>query len=294
MVKIDDQIRGEMNEHFRLEKMEITDAWTIKHATEMQNLRDSMTAHHHYELMTAIEKTETDYKEQINVLTNEHNIRTEEWERLRVELQDKIMGLEINIKMLTKGLVDLKEDNNRRIAQIMEEHAKFLEQEHKNFEYELQAKETQLKVASTIALGNLEKKHASIMEELDADHKRNMDDLKNTNTKNALAAKKDAENKLNVEVARLKGIHAEEMETLSNLSAEEMAKAMLSMNMTRMAELKDQAEAHQQTVDTFNSRIAELNEEILRRVVRDQLSHMRHRNSQCSSGSRSKFCETGR
>jgi hypothetical protein len=65
-----------------------------------------------------------------------------------------------------------------------------MENEKKAWENEANARETQLKVASTIAIGNLEKKHATHLEELDASHKRQMDELRNTNTKNALAAKK--------------------------------------------------------------------------------------------------------
>ncbi|KAJ3404898.1 hypothetical protein HDU80_002205 [Chytriomyces hyalinus] len=279
MVKIDDQIRGEMNDRFRREKMEMTQAWETMHATEMQNLRDTLTSHHHYELMTAIEKTETDYKEQITVLSTEHSIRTEEWENQKIELQDKMMGFEICIKMQSKAMVDLKEDHTRQIAKLIDDHAKLMEQERKNFEYELTAKETQLKVASTIALGNLEKRHAVILEELEAEHKRSMDDVKNTNTKNALAAKKgglvtkdnvcntqDAENKLNTEIARLKAIHDQEMEAQELVATENLAKTILSMNMKRIGELKDLGDAHQLSVDALNTKILELNQEILRRT----------------------------
>ncbi|KAJ3247620.1 hypothetical protein HDU78_003733 [Chytriomyces hyalinus] len=266
MVKIDDQIRGEMNDRFRREKMEMTQAWETMHATEMQNLRDTLTSHHHYELMTAIEKTETDYKEQITVLSTEHSIRTEEWENQKIELQDKMMGFEICIKMQSKAMVDLKEDHTRQIAKLIDDHAKLMEQERKNFEYELTAKETQLKVASTIALGNLEKRHAVILEELEAEHKRSMDDVKNTNTKNALAAKKDAENKLNAEIARLKAIHDQEMEAQELVATENLAKTILSMNMKRIGELKDLGDAHQLSVDALNTKILELNQEILRRT----------------------------
>ncbi|KAI8832474.1 hypothetical protein BJ741DRAFT_580193 [Chytriomyces cf. hyalinus JEL632] len=279
MVKIDDQIRGEMNDRFRREKMEMTQAWETMHATEMQNLRDTLTSHHHYELMTAIEKTETDYKEQITVLSTEHSIRTEEWENQKIELQDKMMGFEICIKMQSKAMVDLKEDHTRQIAKLIDDHAKLMEQERKNFEYELTAKETQLKVASTIALGNLEKRHAVILEELEAEHKRSMDDVKNTNTKNALAAKKgglatkdnvfntqDAENKLNAEIARLKAIHDQEMEAQELVATENLAKTILSMNMKRIGELKDLGDAHQLSVDALNTKILELNQEILRQT----------------------------
>ncbi|KAJ3238156.1 hypothetical protein HDU81_008303 [Chytriomyces hyalinus] len=266
MVKIDDQIRGEMNDRFRREKMEMTQAWETMHATEMQNLRDTLTSHHHYELMTAIEKTETDYKEQITVLSTEHSIRTEEWENQRIELQDKMMGFEICIKMQNKAMVDLKEDHTRQIAKLIDDHAKLMEQERKNFEYELTAKETQLKVASTIALGNLEKRHAVILEELEAEHKRSMDDVKNTNTKNALAAKKDAENKLNAEIARLKAIHDQEMEAQELVATENLAKTILSMNMKRIGELKDLGDAHQLSVDALNAKILDLNQQIIRQT----------------------------
>ncbi|KAI9352620.1 hypothetical protein BDR26DRAFT_849571 [Obelidium mucronatum] len=232
----------------------------------MQNQKDMMTHEHHVELMTAIDKTETDYKEQMSRLIAEHELRTEEWAKNKTELEDKIMGLEINIKMLTKGVHDLKEDHTRKLAGVLDTHEKFLEKERKNFEYEMNAKETQLKVASTIALGNLEKKHAAILEEAEAGHKKMMDDLRNTNTKNALAAKKEAENKLAAEVLRIKGIHTEDLQAQADKHGDEMAQTILTMNMQRMAELKDQADLHQLEIDKINKKIDGLNEEIIRRI----------------------------
>ncbi|KAJ3025703.1 UNVERIFIED_CONTAM: hypothetical protein HDU68_006785 [Siphonaria sp. JEL0065] len=266
MVRIDDQIRGEMNEKFRHEKMESEERWEIFHATEMQNLKDKMTHEHHVELMTAIDKTETDYKEQMSRLIAEHELRTEEYLKTKTELEDKVMGLEINIKMLTKGVHDLKEDHTRKLANVLDSHEKFLEKERKNFEYEMNAKETQLKVASTIALGNLEKKHAAVLEEVELAHKKMMDDLRNTNTKNALAAKKEAENKLAAEVLRLKGVQAEELQAQANKFQDEMAQTILTMNMARMAELKDQADLHQLEIEKINKKVDSLNEDIIRRI----------------------------
>ncbi|KAJ3133808.1 hypothetical protein HK100_004061 [Physocladia obscura] len=266
MVRMDDQIRTEMNEKFRVDKLESDEKWEIFHAHEMQNLRDKMTHDHHLELMGAIEKTEFDYKDQIERLVREHEIRNEEWTKTKTDLENRSLTLEINIKMLTKGIAEIREEHAHKLTTLMDSNEKFIAQERKNFEFELTAKETQLKVASTIALGNLEKKHAGILEERESAHKKMVDELRNLNTKNALQAKKEAESKLNTEVIRLKILHTDETRALIEKYNQENAETVLQMNVQRKAALKEQSDTHYIEMEVLNSKIEELKFEILRRT----------------------------
>ncbi|KAJ3066924.1 hypothetical protein HDU98_009837 [Podochytrium sp. JEL0797] len=273
MVRIDDQIRGELNEKFRIEKMASEEKWEMFHATEMQKQLDRMTHDHHIELMVAIDKVETDYKTVIQGLKGEHALQSDEYNQSKTVLEDRILGYEINIKMMTKGIADLKEDHARKFKEEKEKQLKEIERISKNFEYEINAKETQLKVAHTITLGNLEKKHATVLEELDGGHKRMMDDLRNTHTKNTITAKKDAESRLLAETTRLKTVHDEAMKLQATKNAEERAQVILKMNMDRMTQLKEQADLHQMEVDKMNRENDNLNEEIFRRIgVEDDYS----------------------
>ncbi|KAJ3206831.1 hypothetical protein HDU82_004285, partial [Entophlyctis luteolus] len=274
IVKIDEQVRGEMNDRFRREKLESEQKWETFHASEMQILRDKMTQDHHLELMIAIEKTEADYKDQISRLVQEHEHRMEEWANAKAELENKCIGHEINIKMLAKGVADLKEEHSNKIANLTESHEKIMQKERKNFEYEITAKETQQKVALTIALGNQEKKHLSVLEEAESAHKKAIDELRNTNTKNALAAKKEAENKLNAEMQRLKSIHDEEMQALSDKLNQEIAETILQKNMERKAALKEQSDMHLVAIEKMNDNVHELQSEIFRRnTFEEELKH---------------------
>jgi hypothetical protein len=143
------------------------------------------------------------------------------------------------------------------VAEVMDDHQLALQQERKNFDFELSAKETQMKVAHSIAISNIEKKHQTVLDELESSHKRTIEELKNTHTKNALAAKKDAESQRNAEILKLKGIHADELKQANDTHVAELAQSVLNMNVQRMNELKSLSEEHEVIIKAKNDEISQ-------------------------------------
>ncbi|KAJ3331977.1 hypothetical protein HDU76_001651 [Blyttiomyces sp. JEL0837] len=234
MVRIDDQIRGELHDKFRKEKMEWEDE--------------------------------------------------REWEEARTELQAKCDDAEEQVKVMLKAMMELKEDHARKIAQATDQFQQTLEQERKNWEFEVSARETQLKMEQKIAATNIEKKHQIALDELEANHRKQLDEVRNLNTKNALAAKKEAEALRNAEINKLKEKHLEETEKLNQEHVAELAETVLSMNVQRIAELKNLNELHESemnakieelnnantTMEELNLEISELNEQI--KIYKDDIA----------------------
>ena len=72
---------------------------------------------------------------------------------------------------------------------MTEDHQQLLEMEKRNWEFEASAHETQLKMELKIQLSNQERRHMHMIEELEAAHKKQMDDLRNQHTKTMIEAK---------------------------------------------------------------------------------------------------------
>lgn len=80
--------------------------------------------------------------------------------------------------------------HKEELIAVAKERDHALQEAKERWEAEAQTRETQLKVSSTIALAQLEKKMQSEKEELDAAHKRQLDEVRAFHTKANMAAKK--------------------------------------------------------------------------------------------------------
>ncbi|KAJ3413612.1 hypothetical protein HDV05_007756 [Chytridiales sp. JEL 0842] len=270
MVRIDDQIRSELNEKFKKDKREIEEQMEEQHNIRMNILKEQIAADQHQLLLAAITHTENEYKAQIERITTDHMSKCEEWSREREEMSKKASDAEEQVRFLMRSMMELKESHSKKIADLIESHLESLESERRAWETEASSKETQLKVTHTIAIGNLEKKHATQKEELEATHKRLMDELRNTNTKNALAAKKEAEAQRTADLAKQRALHLEEMDKLTQKHVAELAETVLSMNVQRLGELKALNEDNEKVMAAKEEELNKLRDEIEERMSKEE------------------------
>ncbi|KAJ3117166.1 High affinity cAMP-specific and IBMX-insensitive 3',5'-cyclic phosphodiesterase 9A [Phlyctochytrium bullatum] len=262
MLRIDDQIRGEMNEKFRLEKGELLEEIEAQHAEELERLRDSLNLEHHLQLQSAVQRTESEYGSKIAKMTEEYLLRSDEWEQAKTEYEKKLASNADEIKIMLKTILELKESHSRAMMEMKEEHSKGLEAEKKNWELETSARETQMKVSTTIMINNMEKKTKLQIEELEASHKKQIDDIRKEHTIDTLNLKKEAESQRNHELAKQKSQHEEEIAKLNQAHINELAQTVLSMNVQRIGDLKAANEAADAALKKKDVEIQGLNNDI--------------------------------
>ncbi|KAJ3186437.1 hypothetical protein HK101_009645 [Irineochytrium annulatum] len=244
MVRIDDQIRAEMNEVFRKEKIELQETMAVEHTREMEGLRDTLTLEHHRAQLAALQKAEAEFAEKMQVVTDANNAAAEEWEATKKMLDDQIALSGEEKGSLLKAVVDLKEEHSRVVSFMNQTHTATLETERRQLEFDASTRENQLKVSSTIALQNLERKHKQQLAELESSQKRQLDEIRQQNTINTLALKRDAESARFAEVAKTKKEAEIELEKCIEAHVEETAKVVLNMNIQRMADLRALGDEH--------------------------------------------------
>ncbi|KAJ3099061.1 hypothetical protein HDU97_003494 [Phlyctochytrium planicorne] len=270
MLRIDNQIREEMNEKFRQEKIDLEIDLENEHILETEKLKDAMTLEHHLEMKAAVQRTENEYGSKIAKMAEEHLIRNEEWENLRSDMEKRLANNAEEIKIMLKTILELKESHSKRVIELSEQHQKTMETEKKNWEFESSAKETQQKVSATIALNNLEKKYKSQIEEVESSHRKQVDELRKEHTINTLALKKEAEGVKNSEIAKLKAQYEEQIDKLNQAHINEMAQTVLAMNVQRIADLKASNESHDGQMKGKQGEITQLNETIQAHIAAEQ------------------------
>ncbi|KAJ3036628.1 hypothetical protein HDV00_002524 [Rhizophlyctis rosea] len=261
MVHIDEQIRSEMLEKFRRDKMEMEEDWERKMFRDMEKLRTTMEASHTQEMAAALTKKQEEHDEAVSLLTAEHEevVRTLkadienkegriailEYERDKAQKQ-LVEEREVFVRKLneyphkcnpTKSLTAEPQAHGHEITSIIAEHNLNLQAAKTAWEAEAEARERQLKVASTIALANLEKQKEEEKDAVEVTWKGKMEELRAFFAKSGLEAKKEAENLRQSELAALQSQHEEFITKLRDDHASEIAEKVLELNTERIDEI---------------------------------------------------------
>ncbi|KAI9333920.1 hypothetical protein DFJ73DRAFT_764211 [Zopfochytrium polystomum] len=272
MVRVDDQIRGELNEKFRIEKQEMKDNWFElgggENATAIQ--AHTIVFPPHRPGSDTVKRLETESNDLLEGLRAENTKKEEEWEERRREMQMKIDETEDQLKSTMKAIMDIKEENTKKIAQLIDQHQQSMEMERKNWEFETSARETQLKMEFKITMTNFERKHAMLVEEMETSQKKQLDDIRNQHTKVLMTTKMEAEAVKNAELNRLKALQAEEAERISQAHIAELAETVLSMNVQRMAEIKALNDSHETVLTAKNEEISNLEEQVNTHITSEE------------------------
>ncbi|KAL2912999.1 hypothetical protein HK105_207454 [Polyrhizophydium stewartii] len=262
MVHIDRQIRGEMQEKFQKEKSDLENQWRDQHQDDLEQLREALAQQHEQELDVAVAKVKVQYSDEIHEISGENQTKMEGFLSEMSEKEAAIAQLQSEKDDLERTLDELKQAHAKAIEDLQTDHRQYVAQEKAKWESELQAKETQLKVASTIALSNLEKKYTLAQTELEASHKKQVDELRSFHTISALAAKKEAETLRQLEINRLKSTHADQVAALAQEREKMLADLALDLNTQRNNEIQALTEDFNSTIDSKDEAIRDLEAQV--------------------------------
>ncbi|RKO94808.1 hypothetical protein BDK51DRAFT_30963 [Blyttiomyces helicus] len=275
MVHVDEQVRGELLEKFEREKERLIDAMEMKASVTLGVLRDELNNHWSKELSVALVAKEGEYQSQRRKLEEEHAAAIE---ALNKELEKKDIGLATMQYEKNAALTQIQYLTQAHAAQmqsVMAEGKKTLEEKRQSWEAEAQARDTQLKVQSTIALASLEKKHQAAREEMEVNQKKQLDELRNFHNMSGLAAKKEAETQRLNEINKLKAQHEEEIAKLMEDHKNEMEAETEAANGRHAEEISNISEAYEHTIKVKEDRISELLHEVEIYVAKEKALDIR-------------------
>ncbi|KNC98974.1 uncharacterized protein SPPG_05930 [Spizellomyces punctatus DAOM BR117] len=263
MVHIDEQIRTEMRDNFEKEKLDLADAWDLEAKLENQRLRDSLNQGHAQDLQAAMAQKEKDHEEQVQAIRLTQQKEIAKMQRMVSNAEGTAANLEKEKALLQKQIQDMGRKYREELILLAEKHDNALQEARRAWEIEVQSRETQLKVASTIALAQLEKKLQTEREEADVAHKRQLDDLRAFHTMSNMAAKKEAEALRLVEANNLKMEFEQEMLALRQRLLEDRNAKVAEIQQAHAAELQNLEKQHSSEINSKEDAIKSLHEEVI-------------------------------
>ncbi|KAJ3278856.1 hypothetical protein HK104_001969, partial [Borealophlyctis nickersoniae] len=275
MVHIDEKIRSEMLEKFRRDKLEMEEDWERKMIREMESMRASLEQAHAVEMQSVLQQKQTQHEEELAKVNKAHDEAIKALEAQIDELKTRIDVLDYERQMAIRQFLEMKDTHSREISSLTESHQIALKQERKHWELEAQARETQLKVASTIALANLEKKCQAEKEELEAAHKEKLDELRGFHTMKALAAKKEAETLRVTELTKLQTEHEQALSALRDEHAKTIHEKIVELNAKHSFAVKQLTEKQEAALTEKKEEIESLEGVIEDMKLSDRVSQSR-------------------
>ncbi|KAI8811839.1 hypothetical protein BJ742DRAFT_104093 [Cladochytrium replicatum] len=261
MLHIDEQTRTELEERYEREAVEWKEEWELKLQAALNSLRDELSLQHIKELDILRTKLETEKKEELNVYTQQMQALKDEFEEEARKFRTQIEKLEQEKEDMFKDVLQEQELRKEALEAAYQRFEEDLWRERTKWETEQQARETQLKVASTLALANIEKKHAAQIEELESLHNRQIEDLRNFHTISALAAKKEAETVRQDLIAKTTMQHSEEIQALEDKHARELMELTEQLNIERVNEIASLNDLREAELKAKDDAIAFIEEE---------------------------------
>ncbi|KAI8929322.1 hypothetical protein BC831DRAFT_302057 [Entophlyctis helioformis] len=249
MVHIDRQIRGEMFEKFQKEKSDLEASLRDVHHADIESLKGTLRSLHDQELQVAVLKIKAYYIEEIDTIKAENQAKLEGFLAEMSEKEAEIAQLKREKEELEQSIDDAKQMHAKALADVHAEFQKLLSLEKSKWEGEAQSRETQLKVASTLALANLEKRNTTALADLEATHKKQIDELRSFHTISALAAKKEAETQRQMEIGRIKTTHSDQIMTLMQERDKMLAEQMATLVSQRESEIRVLTTEFNETVE---------------------------------------------
>ncbi|KAI9090436.1 hypothetical protein DFS34DRAFT_672258 [Phlyctochytrium arcticum] len=207
MVHIDESIRKEMADRFEKERVEISEHLDHESKIELQRLRDTLESNYTQDLQTTMTQRERQYDDQIQAIRITQQKEIQKMQRAVSNAEGTATSLEKDKALLQKHIRDLEKKHRENVETLSETHAQTLLDAQTKWDAEAQARDTQLKVASTIALAQLEKRLQAEKEDLEAAHRKQVDELRTFHTLTNIAAKKEAESMRLAELHRLETEH---------------------------------------------------------------------------------------
>ncbi|TPX68859.1 hypothetical protein SpCBS45565_g02845 [Spizellomyces sp. 'palustris'] len=263
MVHIDEQIRTEMRDNFEKEKLDLADAWDLEAKLENQRLRDSLNQGHAQDLQAAMAQKEKEHEEQVQAIRLTQQKEIAKMQRMVSNAEGTAANLENEKALLLKQIQDMGRKHREELIILAEKHDNALQEARRAWEIEVQSRETQLKVASTIALAQLEKKLQTEREEAEVAHKRQLDDLRAFHTMSNMAAKKEAEALRLVEANNLKMEFEQEMLALRQRLLEDRNAKVAEIQQAHAAELQNLEKQHRSEINSKEDAIKSLHEEVI-------------------------------
>ncbi|KAJ3018051.1 hypothetical protein HKX48_003204 [Thoreauomyces humboldtii] len=262
MVHLDEEIRQELQTKFDKEKAEAAEISHMASVRDCQRLKTSMTDEHETNIRNMMAARERQAEEQIQAI--------------RINQQKEIAKMQKLITAAEAALATIKEEKDALVVErdlaarahlseletAREAQRKGMDEAKKQWEAESQGRETQLKVASTIALSQLQKRSEVDRTELETSHRNQLDDLRTFHTKSQMAFKKEAEQQNQAALKRLKIECGLQYTDLDKQLRIEMADKLSKMDAGHRAEMSFLVTTHSEALAAKVTVIEELNEEV--------------------------------
>ncbi|KAJ3126979.1 hypothetical protein HK098_006937 [Nowakowskiella sp. JEL0407] len=268
---IDEQTRAEMTDKFYRDKMEIEEEWQRKANFELKENSEKLEKIHLEDLKAMSNRLDQVHRTELEQIRNHYTEKINSLEAEKTTLNQDLVQAEEFRKEVLKQLLETREANVKEISNLKTEFETTMSDEKKKWEEAATAKETQLKVSSTLALAALEKKHQAEMDEIDASYKKQMEELRNFHTLNSLAAKKDAETLRQEAITRLRVAHMEEIEKLNDEHSKKITEVTVNLNIQKSKELKELQAKRDRDRKLYGDTIMKLESEIKDRVATEKV-----------------------
>ena len=211
MLQNEKNLKSEFLVRLTNEKSSLEDELRTEHAMEMEKMQRNLKLEHASEMDKVIQNMATARQSE---LEKQNDIHNEALQQESLKIQDKetkIKELEDSLFEYIEKMKEMEKTHLRNISNVKDTMSMQFNQEKKRIQTEFQTKETQLKVSSTIANANLEKKYTAQIQDIEQLHKKTLDEIKGAHVIATSAVRKTCEEQKFKELTQLRMDHKESM-----------------------------------------------------------------------------------
>ncbi|TPX60037.1 hypothetical protein PhCBS80983_g02046 [Powellomyces hirtus] len=245
MVHLDEEIRQEMQTRFDKEKTDILQTRILKLV-----------------LQSLLTNRERQYEEQVQAIRITQQKEMAKMQRMITAAEENLGMQKGEMEMATLEKDAMMKAHRAAMVQQAEVNRRALEEAKTQWDAESHSRETQLKIASAVALANLQKKNVAEKQELEDAHQQQLDNLRTFHTKSNLAAKTEAEQQGLAALEKLRTDSDLRYSELDTRLRSEMAATLSDLEARSNAEFAHLIQTHEAALDEKTQIIKELQDQI--------------------------------
>lgn len=216
MIASDRLIRQEMTDKYTIEKNDLILGHNAEIKRAIEEFENSLRSEHTMAISRAVEDIKLKHSFELQKLSQDNERK---FEGFLIEMNEKnsmILELESTIKSAQEEIHNLNERHKEDISKLHEVKARELDELGSYWENQCQSREKQIKVQSTLALSNLEKKHAQTLAQIEDENRTRVKLLEEEKLKALEALQKESDMIKSLEISRIHLAHKEEQEEIRN------------------------------------------------------------------------------
>ncbi|KAI8816425.1 uncharacterized protein EV422DRAFT_608210 [Fimicolochytrium jonesii] len=258
MQHLEKTVVTEMQNKHEKDLADAHDEWQDKLARDLQMTSDNLAEDHDRVLKAVLARREAEYESQVQAIRITHQKEIAKLQKLISAGEKEAKVLNAEKDDLLAQLEEKQREHDAELKNLANHTHTSIEEARKQWQAETTARETQLKVASTIAMSQLEKKMQTEKQEMNAAHQKRMDDLRTFFSKSSVTAKKEAEAAGAAALAQLRAETDTRYAELDHKLRAQKAEALKIMKEAHDAEVDKMIKEHDADVKETNALIEKL------------------------------------